>query len=81
MLTLVKDECETAKIGCVDCKVRLASHINDYFRPFRERRAKLASDPDAVHKILAHGNAKARKVAGQTMSEVREIMGMTNWLT
>lgn len=81
MLALVKDECETAKIGCVDCKTRLASHINDYFRPFREKRAKLASDPENVHKILAHGNARARKVAGQTLSEVREIMGMTNWLT
>jgi len=81
VLALVKDECETAKIGCVDCKVRLASHINDYFRPFREKREKLASDPDHVHKILAHGNGKARKVAMQTLSEVREIMGMTNWLT
>jgi tryptophanyl-tRNA synthetase len=81
MLALVKDECETAKIGCVDCKTRLALHINDYFRPFREKRIKLASDPEQVRKIIAHGNTKARKVAMQTLSEVRDIMGMTNWLT
>jgi tryptophanyl-tRNA synthetase len=79
VLAVVKDECETAKIGCVDCKTRLASHINDYFRAFREKRAKLAADPEQVHKILAHGNAKARKVAGETLEQVREIMHMTNW--
>ncbi|MBS1993596.1 MAG: tryptophan--tRNA ligase [Cyanobacteria bacterium SZAS LIN-2] len=81
VLALVKDECESAKIGCVDCKTRLAGHINDAFRPFREKREKLASDPDQVRKILEHGNAKARKVAKETLSEVREIMGMTTWPT
>lgn len=78
-LTLVKTECETAQIGCVDCKKRLAGHINEFFRPFREKREKLAKDPDQVRKIIEHGNAKARKVAGATLKDVREIMGMTNW--
>ena len=63
VLALVKDECENAKIGCVGCKTRLGEHINDYFREFREKRAKLAADPENVYKIIAHGNAKARKVA------------------
>jgi tryptophanyl-tRNA synthetase len=79
VLALVKEECETAQIGCVACKSRLADHINDYFRPFREKREKLAANPDQVHKIIAHGNQKARKVAGETLAEVRDIMGMTNW--
>ncbi|MBU6451457.1 MAG: tryptophan--tRNA ligase [Cyanobacteria bacterium REEB67] len=79
VLALVKEECETAQIGCVACKSRLADHINDYFRPFREKREKLAANPEQVHKIIAHGNQKARKVAGETLAEVRDIMGMTNW--
>lgn len=78
-LAQVKSECETAQIGCVDCKKRLAVHINDFFRPFREKRMELAKDPDKVRKILEHGNMKARKVASQTLSEVRDIMGMVNW--
>jgi hypothetical protein len=45
----------------------------------RERRLKLAADPDQVTKILHYGNQKARVVARQTLKEVREIMGMVSW--
>lgn len=79
MLASVKEECESALIGCVDCKVRLSGMMNDFFAPFRERRIELARDPDNVRKILEHGNTKAQKVARQTISEVREIMGLVNW--
>jgi tryptophanyl-tRNA synthetase len=75
----VKEECESAAIGCVQCKERLAGCINEYFAPMRERRAKLAADPDHVFKLLEHGNIKARKVAMQTLAEVRDIMGMVTW--
>jgi tryptophanyl-tRNA synthetase len=75
----VKEECESAAIGCVQCKERLGSVINDFFAPMRERRTKLAADPDQVTKIIKYGNQKARKVARQTLLEVREIMGMVSW--
>ena len=75
----VKQECENAEIGCVQCKIRLAGIINEKFAPFRERREQLAKDPDNVFKLLQHGNIKARKVAKQTLHDVREIMGMVNW--
>jgi tryptophanyl-tRNA synthetase len=79
MQATVKKECENAEIGCVQCKSRLAGIINEKFAPFRERRESLAKDPDQVFKLLEHGNVKARKVAKQTLHEVREIMGMVNW--
>lgn len=75
----VKTECESAAIGCVQCKERLSDVVNEFFGPMRERRAKLAADPDNVTKILQYGNNKARKVARQTIREVREIMGMVSW--
>jgi len=75
----VKDECENAKIGCVDCKKRLGGLIVDKFAPFRERREALAKDPDRVFQIIEYGNSKARSVASQTLSEMRDIMGMPNW--
>lgn len=77
----VQDECENAKIGCVQCKARLGDQINEFLGKFRERRRELERDPDRVNKILRHGNAKARKVAAQTLKEVREIMGMVEWET
>ena len=79
ILGTVKTECENAVIGCVDCKIRLGGKINEFLAPIRERRAKLAGSPDKLRQILEYGNAKARKVAKQTLSDVQEIMGMVRW--
>lgn len=79
LVPLVKEECESAMIGCVDCKTRLGKSINDFLAPIREKRCSLASDPDHVHKLLEYGNCKARKVARQTLAEVYDILGMFNW--
>src|SRR5262249_40096362 len=75
----IKTECESAQIGCVDCKLRLGGMINDFFAPVRERREKLAKDPDKLREIIEFGNKKARKVARQTLADVQEIMGMERW--
>jgi tryptophanyl-tRNA synthetase len=75
----VKQECESAQIGCVACKSRLGQVINEVFAPFRERRNKLVKDTEQVRKILEHGNAKARKEAKQTLDDVYEIMGLVRW--
>ena len=77
----VKVECESAQIGCVDCKARLANIINEFFRPIRARREQLAKDPDQVRKLLEHGNIKARSAAQQTLAAVQEIMGLVVWST
>lgn len=79
ILDQVKTECESAQIGCVDCKKRLGGKINDYLRPIREKREQLAKDPEKVQKILEFGNKKARETAKQTLRDVREIMGLINW--
>lgn len=78
-LSDVKKQCENALIGCVDCKVRLAEMVNEFFAPIREKRERLAKDPDGVRKKLEHGNKKARLVAKQTLAEVREIMKLVDW--
>lgn len=79
ILETVQRECETAEIGCVDCKKRLGERINDFLRPVRERRDQLARDPERVNKIIEYGNEKARKVARKTLQDVREIMGLIRW--
>ncbi len=78
-LSDVKYQCENAVIGCVDCKVRLAEVVNEFFAPIREKRETLAKNPDEVRKILEYGNKKARHVAKQTLAEVREIMSLVDW--
>lgn len=75
-----KDEievlCQTAGIGCVDCKDRLAENLAASLAPVRERAKELRGNPEQVREILAAGGARARSVARGTIAEVRERMGL-----
>lgn len=75
-LQMVNRECRTAGIGCVECKQLLAKNMNAYFAPLRQKRAELSQNPQAIMDILQHGAERARKIARQTMSEVREAVGL-----
>ena len=70
------DECVTAARGCVDCKRQLASNINNYLEPLRERRRQYQSRPGYVQEILHQGAQRARAIAAQTIAEVYEKMGL-----
>jgi len=72
----IAEQCRTAKVGCVDCKKLLAERINAALAPFRERRAALAADPQQVKDVLADGARRARVIARETISEVRQRMGL-----
>ena len=69
-------ECRRAGIGCVDCKKMLAKNMNNYFAPFRERRADFEKKPDQVWEILDDGAKRARVIAQATMEEVRAAIGI-----
>ncbi len=69
-------QCRSAEIGCVDCKMLLAQKINSVLEPFRERRAALAAKPQYVKDVLADGANRARVIAGVTLSEVKQKMGL-----
>ncbi len=72
----IEKECRTAEIGCVQCKRIFAQNLADYFAPFRERRAKLARDPDYVWDVLATGARRASTIATETIAQVREAIGL-----
>lgn len=72
----IDKECRTAEIGCVACKRLLAQNINKYFEPFRAKRAELAQNEDDVWDILYAGADRARKIATQTLQEVRDAIGL-----
>lgn len=75
-VNMVNVECRRAGIGCVDCKKLYAKHLNQSLAPFRERRAQFAQKPDDVKNILNDGAIRARKIAVQTMKEVRAAIGL-----
>lgn len=70
----LRHECETAGIGCVDCKKRLAAELNALLEPMRERRAKYLANPGLVEDILRSGTARACEEGAKTMADVREAM-------
>jgi len=71
---VVRQECESATRGCKDCKAQLASKLNEHLAEIRERRQQYASQPDLVWDILATSIKRARAVAVETLTEVREAM-------
>jgi len=73
----VNRECRTAEIGCVDCKKLAAGHLNAYLTPIHERRKPYEENPQRVWEILEDGTKRARKVAQQTMAEVRKAVHLT----
>lgn len=72
----IRVDCESGKIGCVDCKRKLSERLNASLRPFRETRQRLTADPRKVLEILANGTSRARQAAAETMLQVREAMSL-----
>ena len=72
----VYEECTTAARGCVDCKLHLATNINSYLEPFRERRRAYEAQPGLVRQALEDGAKKARAIARKTIEEVYQKMGL-----
>ena len=71
----VVENCTGAKWGCLDCKRELADNMIRALAPIRERALALQERPGMVDEILADGAASARRIAAETMREVRDRMG------
>jgi tryptophanyl-tRNA synthetase len=72
----IAEQCRSAKIGCVDCKMLLAQGINSALRPFRKRRAAFAAKPQYIKEVLADGAKRAQAIARETLKEVKQKMGL-----
>lgn len=70
----IRNGCSTGTLGCFDCKMKCAGKIAEHFAPAREKRAELEANIVKVVEIMEDGENRARAVAEQTMSEVREAM-------
>ncbi len=68
--------CKTAGIGCIECKGPVIEGVLAELKPIQERAAQYAEDPTLVKNIVAEGCEKARKLARETMRDVREVMGL-----
>ncbi|OFZ86919.1 MAG: tryptophan--tRNA ligase [Betaproteobacteria bacterium RBG_16_64_18] len=69
--------CRSAGIGCLECKQPVIDAVLAEQTPMRERAQKYLDDPTLVRNIVADGGEKARRLAHETMREVREAMGLS----
>ena len=72
----VQKGCQSAGIGCIECKEPLIKSILLEQQPMLERAQKYLDDPSLLRAIIADGCDNARKVAQETMRDVREAMGL-----
>jgi len=69
-------KCRGAQWGCLDCKRVLADHVIAALAPLQERALALVNSPGKVTAILGDGAARARRIARETLREVRDRMGL-----
>ncbi len=70
----INKDCRSAQIGCVQCKKRLAVLVREALRPIHEKQDYYLGNPSEVDRVISGGNEKARKIAVQTMEEVRDAL-------
>jgi tryptophanyl-tRNA synthetase len=70
----LKERYVVGKVGDVEVKQKLARALNALMEPIRERRARFEAQPALVREALASGSGYAKRVAEQTMSEVRAAL-------
>ncbi len=73
----VTQGCTSAGIGCIECKQPVIDAVLKEQDLMRERAQPYLDDPSLVRSIVADGCDKARKLAQETMREVRDAMGLS----
>jgi tryptophanyl-tRNA synthetase len=75
-LAYITQGCTQATITCVECKALAVESTNAHLTPIRERRHALAQDPAKLRQTIQHGAQKAIAAAEETMSAVRDAIGL-----
>lgn len=70
--------CTNAGIGCIECKQPVIEALIKEQEPMHERAQPYLDDPSLLRAIIADGCDKARKLAQETMRDVREAIGVSH---
>lgn len=70
----IRRDCKRGHLGCVECKGKLLPRITEGLSIYREKRVELERNPKILDEILLEGGKKARKIAQETMTKVRDAM-------
>ena len=73
----VQKGCRSAGIGCLECKQPVIDAMLREQEPWRQRAQPYLDDPSLLRSIVADGCDRARRIAQETMRDVREAMGLS----
>src|SRR3989344_5145910 len=71
-----KKSFEDKSLQFVSLKDAIAEAIFAELKPFQERRVKIAADQEYVDEVIKDGAERARKIARETVKEVKRKMGL-----
>jgi tryptophanyl-tRNA synthetase len=74
-----KERYRQGKVGDVEVKKALAKALNDFLDPIREKRAYYEQHMDQVEEAIMSGVRRARVVAAETMTMVRDAMRISSY--
>lgn len=70
------DQYRAGELKYSEFKPLLAETIIELLKPIQEKRREFLAKPQAIKKILLAGRDQARLIAGKTLAEVKERMGL-----
>jgi tryptophanyl-tRNA synthetase len=73
----VQQGCRSAGIGCLECKQPVVEAVLAELQPMRAKAQAYLDDPTLVRNVIADGCERARKLAADTLRDVRESMGLS----
>ncbi len=76
--TSLMTDYQTGTLRYVDLKQAAADAIVSLTSPFREKRQELATDKKRIKDQIKQSSSEIRKVAQQTLREVKELCGLLN---
>lgn len=72
----LKTRYREGKVGDVEVKDKLASAINKFLDPIRERRQHFVEEKGLVEEIIYDGTQKMIELTTETIKEMRSLMGL-----
>jgi tryptophanyl-tRNA synthetase len=73
---VIENDCRTAALGCRECKAELAENLVTALTPVRQRYLELRADEAGLRAVLHAGAERARALATETLTLVRDRMGL-----
>lgn len=68
--------CINAKVGCKECKRKLAQVIKEFIVPYREKKKQFLKKKDFIYDVLKEGKQRAEQISQNTWEEVKEVVGL-----